>query len=195
MEFNQTKTLKNLAASFASECQAGMRYQMIAQAALQQGYQTLSDEIKKIAKNETVHATRFFDLLTQHNGNMKSVPVNAGFPFENGTVEEMLSFAVESERNEGELIYPEFAETARAEGFDDIADAFLKTAEIEKHHKKIFEYLKESFSSGTLFKNSKPQKYVCSKCGYEETAENAFRVCPLCKASQGFVSIVLPKDL
>ncbi|MBO4594400.1 MAG: hypothetical protein J5697_01700, partial [Clostridia bacterium] len=46
----------------------------------------------------------FFDLLTQHNGNMKSVPVNAGYPFENGTVEEMLAFAVESERNEGELI-------------------------------------------------------------------------------------------
>ena len=195
MEFNQTKTFKNLAASFASECQAGMRYQMIAQAALQQGYQTLSDEIKKIAKNETVHATRFFDLLTEKNGNMKSVPVNAGYPFETGSVEEMLGFAIDSERNEGEVIYPDFAETAEQEGFKDVADAFRKTAEVEKHHKLIFEFLKERFANGTLFKSDKPVTYVCSKCGYEFTAENAFQVCPLCKASQGFVNIVLPEDL
>ena len=195
MEFNQTKTFKNLAASFASECQAGMRYQMIAQSALTQGYQTLNAEIKKIAKNETVHATRFFDLLTYHNGNMKSVPVNAGFPFETGSVEEMLGFAVDSERNESELIYPEFAEVAKNEGFPDVEEAFRLTAEVEAHHKLIFEFLKERFSTGTLFKNDKPVTYVCSKCGYEVTAENAFQICPLCKASQGFVNIVLPENL
>lgn len=195
MEFNQTKTFRNLAASFASECQAGMRYQMIAKAALKQGYQTLNDEIKKIAENETAHAIRFFDLLTSHNGNMKSVPVNAGYPFETGTVEEMLGFAADSERNESELIYPEFAETAMQEGFSDVADAFRLTAEVEAKHKIIFDYLKEHFSSGTLFKSDQPKTYVCSKCGYEATAENAFQICPLCQASQGFVNIVLPKDL
>ena len=195
MEFDKTTTFKNLASSFASECQAGMRYQMIAQKALQQGYQTLSDEIKKIAKNETVHATRFFDLLTQNNGNMKSVPVNAGFPFENGTVEEMLAFAIDSETNESERIYPEFASVASSEGFEEIADTFRMTAEVEAHHKKIFEYLKERFESGTLFKNNVPKTYTCSKCGHEITANDAFQVCPLCKASQGFVNIVLPENL
>ena len=192
MEFNQTKTYRNLASSFASECQAGMRYQMIAQLALQQGYQTLSDEIKKIAKNETVHAKRFFDLLIAHNGNRKSVPVNAGYPFESGTIEEMLKFASESERNESELIYPEFAETAKAEGFCDVSDTFTMTAEVEAHHKKKFDFLYDKFVSGRLFKNERPTKYTCSKCGYENTAKEAFTICPLCKASQGFVDIALP---
>ncbi len=192
MEFNQTKTFKNLAASFASECQAGMRYQMIAQLALTQGYQTLNTQIKLISKNETAHATRFFDLFTAHNGNMKSVPVNAGYPFESGTIEEMLGFAVESERNEGELIYPEFAETAFEEGFEDIGTAFKLTAEVERHHKEIFEYLRDAFKNSSLFKSSKPVTYVCSKCGHNTTAKEAFRICPLCKASQGFVNIVLP---
>lgn len=192
MEFNQTKTFTNLAASFASECQAGMRYQMIAQAALTQGYQTLSDEIKKIAKNETVHANRFYELLTTHNGNMKSVPVNAGYPFETGTIDEMLSFAEESEKNEGEVLYPEFAETAFQEGFDDVGKTFKLTAEIEMHHRAIYEYLHNAFKNSTLFKSDRPVAYVCSKCGYTETNTEAFRVCPLCKASQGFVQIVLP---
>lgn len=192
MEFNQTKTFKNLAASFASECQAGMRYQMIAQASLQQGYQTLSDEIKKIAKNETVHAKRFFDLLILHNGNMKNVPVNAGYPFESGTIDEMLEFASQSERNESQLIYPEFAETAFEEGFNDVGEAFKMTAEVEARHKEKFDYLYEGFKNGTLFKSEQPKKFVCSKCGYEATAQEAFTICPLCKASQGFVNLELP---
>ena len=104
MEFNQTKTFRNLAASFASECQAGMRYQMVAKLALDQGYQTLNSEIKTIAKNETAHAKRFFDYIIQYNGNMKNVPVNAGFPFESGTVEDGLKFAAESERNESGFV-------------------------------------------------------------------------------------------
>lgn len=192
MEFNQTKTYRNLAASFASECQAGMRYQMIAQLALQQGYQTLSDEIKKIAKNETVHAKRFFDMLVSHNGNMKSVPVNAGYPFESGTIDEMLEFAVQSERNESRSIYPEFAKIATEEGFTDIAEVFTLTAEVENHHEIIFQNLKDRFSSGRLYKSDTPLTFVCSKCGHRTVSRKAHSLCPLCKASQGFVNIVLP---
>ena len=192
MEFNQTKTFRNLAASFASECQAGMRYQMVAKLALDQGYQTLNSEIKTIAKNETAHAKRFFDYIIQYNGNMKNVPVNAGFPFESGTVEDGLKFAAESERNESQLIYPEFAQTALDEGFDDIAKTFTLTAEVEAHHRIIFEYLYENFKSGKLFKSDEPITYTCSLCGYRFTSKEAFDICPLCKASQGFVNIKLP---
>ena len=45
MQFEKTETFQNLARSFAGECQAGMRYQLIAQTAMQEGYKTLSDEI------------------------------------------------------------------------------------------------------------------------------------------------------
>ena len=42
MQFDMTKTYHNLARSFAGESQAGMRYQLIARAATQQGYYTVS---------------------------------------------------------------------------------------------------------------------------------------------------------
>ena len=65
MQFDQTKTYRNLARSFAGESQAGMRYQLIARQATQQGYITLADTVKTIAKNETVHARRFFEELNK----------------------------------------------------------------------------------------------------------------------------------
>ena len=65
MQFDETKTYQNLARSFAGESQAGMRYQLIARMATQQGYTTLADTIKVLAKNETVHARRFFEELNK----------------------------------------------------------------------------------------------------------------------------------
>ena len=65
MQFDQTETYKNLARSFAGECQAGMRYQMIAKLAMQEKMKTLADAIRTIAKNETVHATQFFNKIIE----------------------------------------------------------------------------------------------------------------------------------
>ena len=36
MQFHETQTYQNLARAFAGECQAGMRYQMIAKLAMQE---------------------------------------------------------------------------------------------------------------------------------------------------------------
>ena len=59
MQFEDTATYVNLARSFAGESQAGMRYQLAARMATQQGYMTLADTIRSIAKNETVHRADF----------------------------------------------------------------------------------------------------------------------------------------
>ena len=42
MQFEKTQTFKNLARSFAGESQAGMRYQLIAKQAMQEGYKSLA---------------------------------------------------------------------------------------------------------------------------------------------------------
>ena len=68
MQFEKTETFSNLARSFAGECQAGMRYQMIAKLAMQEKLKTLADAVRTIAKNETVHATQFFNKILQYAG-------------------------------------------------------------------------------------------------------------------------------
>ena len=65
MQFENTETFKNLARSFAGECQAGMRYQMIAKLAMKEKMKTLADAVRTIAKNETLHATQFFNKIIE----------------------------------------------------------------------------------------------------------------------------------
>ena len=192
MQFENTETYKNLARSFAGECQAGMRYQMIAKLAMQEKMKTLADTIKAIAKNETLHATQFFNKMIEKTGSKDNVDFNAGYPFHAGTLAEGLKFAAMDENSEAESIYPTFAATAKKEGFEDVAALYQMVAEVEKQHKIIFQYLCDGVQNGTLYKSEKPILWICSECGHMHVATEAWKVCPLCKAGQGYVELHLP---
>lgn len=192
MQFENTETFKNLARSFAGECQAGMRYQMIAKLAMQEKMKTLADAIRTIAKNETLHATQFFNKIIEKTGSRDNIDFDAGYPFHAGTLAEGLKFAATDEMNESEDIYPTFAATAKKEGFEDIAALYRMVADVERQHKIVFQYLCESVKNGTLYKSEKPILWICSECGYMHVAEEAWKICPLCKAEQGYVDLHLP---
>ena len=192
MQFEKTKTYQNLAASFAGESQAGMRYQMIAKLAMQEDLKCLSDAIRTIAKNETFHATQFFNKMIEKAGSKENVKLDAGYPFHAGTLLEGLQFAESDEKDEATEIYPEFALTAEKEGFKDIAALYRMVADVEKHHNIIFNYLKQAVKEGTLYKCDKPILWICSQCGYMHVATEAWEICPLCKAKQGYVDLHLP---
>ena len=117
---------------------------------------------------------------------------NAGYPFHFGTLEENLKFAAEDERAEFEEIYAAFANVAKEEGFPDVASIYNMVVGVEKEHNIIFKYLHEAFKTNTLYKSEKPTLWICSECGYRVTSKEAWHICPLCKASQGYVEIHLP---
>ena len=192
MDFIKTQTYHNLARGFAGECQAGMRYQLTAKAAMQQGYEALANIIRTIAKNETNHARVFFEQMLQNGGSRDDVHIDAHFPFHAGTLEENLRFAREDEEAEAESVYPAFAKTAREEGFEQIARKFEQIARVESHHKTIFHYLAEAYRQGTLYAAERPMLWICGECGYMHTANEAWNVCPLCGAPQGEVELHLP---
>ena len=192
MQFEKTETFKNLARSFAGECQAGMRYQMIAKLAMKEYLKTLADAIRTIAKNETLHATQFFNKMIEKTGNRENVMIDAGYPFHMGTLAESLNFAKTDEKNETDDIYPSFALTAEKEGFEDVARLYKLVAQVESQHKIVFQYLHDAVKNGTLYKNESPILWVCSECGYMHVGTEAWKTCPLCKSSQGYVDLHLP---
>ncbi len=192
MQFDNTKTYKNLARSFAGESQAGMRYQLIARMANQQGYITLAETVKTLAKNETVHARRFFEELTKRGEKLDEIVLDAGYPYHSGDLEKCLLLAAEDEHKEHAEIYPTFAKDAEEEGFGDIAVLFRLVAQVEVRHEEIFRYLYEAFKKGVLYSNESPILYVCSECGYMHTAKKAWDKCPLCNSSQGEVELHIP---
>ncbi len=192
MQFENTETYKNLARAFAGECQAGMRYQMIAKLAMQEKLKTLADAVRTIAKNETVHATQFFNKILQYAGSRDNISFEADYPFHAGTLAEGLRFAANDELSESEEIYPSFAKVAKKEGFQDVAALFEMIADVEEHHKIVFQYLCESVKNGTLYECEHPMLWVCSECGYMHVGTKAWKTCPLCKAEQGYVDLHLP---
>ena len=192
MQFENTETFKNLARSFAGECQAGMRYQMIAKLAMSEKMKTLADAVRTIAKNETLHATQFFNKIIEKTGSRDNIEFDAGYPFHAGTLVEGLKFAATDEKNESEDIYPTFAATAQKEGFEDIAALYKLVADVERQHKIIFQYLCDAVKNGTLYKCEQPILWICSECGYMHVSTEAWKVCPLCKAGQGYVDLHLP---
>ena len=118
--------------------------------------------------------------------------LDAGYPFHIGTLAESLKFSANDEKNETEDIYPAFSLTAKEEGFEDVAALFKMVAEVEAQHKIVFQYLHDAVRNGTLYKSEKPVLWICSECGHMHVATEAWKVCPLCKAEQGYVDLHLP---
>jgi rubrerythrin len=159
---------------------------------MQEKMKTLADAVKTIAKNETVHATQFFNKMIEKTGSKDNVAFDAGYPFHAGTLAEGLKFAAMDEQAETEEIYPSFAAIAQKEGFEDIARLYKLVAAVEAQHKIIFQYLHEAVRNGTLYQCDHSVLWVCSECGYMHVATSAWEVCPLCKAGQGYVNLHLP---
>ncbi len=192
MDFTQTRTYFNLARAFAGECQAGMRYQLIAREATSAGLAALADALRTIAKNETNHARVFFETLVKQAGSRDNILVEAGYPFHTGTIAESLLFAAEDEKSEHENIYPGFARTAREEGLGEIGRIFDEVAKVEKNHEIVFRYLHEAVRDGSLYTAEHPVIWICGECGFMHTSKEAWKVCPLCGAKQGEVDLHLP---
>ena len=192
MELKNSETIINLARSFAGEAQAGLRYQFLATLLENQGYFTASEKVKAIAKNETKHAKVFFDHIV-NGGGSENIEFTAGFPYSGNTIEDMFNLAIKNEDEESSNIYPEFARIAEKEGFNEIADSFHKIAKVEKDHLFSFKYLLDSFNEDGLYKANKPTTFMCTECGYTETLEEAWDVCPLCGATQGYCDLLLPR--
>ncbi len=192
MKLIESKTLTNLAKAYAGECQAYLRYKFIEYGARNQGYNALAEVVDTIIYNEFNHARMFYTFIQQASKQqIDNIDVCAGYPFkEKWDLIDNLRLAAEDEDAEIK-IYKDFEKTAREEGFEEIADLFKMTAQVENCHKLQFEDLHNQLKNDTLYKKQHKVKWKCSGCGYEEEGKEAWDMCPLCKAKQGFVMLKL----
>lgn len=181
-----TQTEKNLMAAFAGESQARNRYTYFASTAKKEGLEQIADIFSETARQEKEHAKRFFNFLEGGE-----VEVTEKFPAGVvGTTLENLKEAATGEEHEWMVMYPAFAETARAEGFSVIAKAFDAIAIAEKQHGKRYKDLAENLESGKVFKRNGKIVWRCINCGYLHEAEDAPKVCPACLHPQAHFEIL-----
>ena len=181
-----TQTEKNLLTAFAGESQARNRYTYFASAAKKEGFVQISDIFTETANQEKEHAKRFFKFL--EGGELE---ITAAFPAGMiGTTLENLKEAAAGEEFEWTKMYPDFAATARQEGFDAIALVFEMIAVAEKQHGKRYAELAVNVENGTVFQKEVSTKWRCRNCGYVHEGEEAIEMCPACVHPQAHFELL-----
>jgi len=176
MQFKGSQTEKNLLKAFAGESQARNRYTYFASQASKDGFVQIQAIFQETADQEKEHAKRFFKFLQGGE-----VEITAAFPAGViGTTAENLRASAGGEHHEWSALYPEFAKTARQEGFQEIAAVFDAISIAEKQHEKRYLGLLKNVEAGTVFKKPAPTVWRCRNCGYLHTGAEAPSLCPAC---------------
>jgi len=166
--------------------QARNRYSYFSSQAGKEGYVQIADVFEETAGHEKEHAKRLFELLQGGE-----VEIAAAFPAGIiGSTAENLEAAAAGERYEWTEMYPSFAQVAREEGFDDIAQIFEAIAVAEKQHEKRYLGLLANVEAGTVFKKDKPVVWRCRNCGYVHEGAEAPEVCSACAHPQAHFELL-----
>ncbi|MBP7056163.1 MAG: rubrerythrin family protein [Candidatus Omnitrophica bacterium] len=181
-----TKTEQNLLKAFAGESQARNRYTYFASAARKEGLEQIANIFIETADNEKEHAKVFFKHLEGGD-----VEITASYPA--GAVKDTrsnLEAAAAGENMEWTAIYADFAQTAKSEGFPEVARSFEQIAKVEKFHEARYRKLIQNVSNKEVFKKKSPVKWHCINCGYVIEGQEAPNECPACKHPQAFYQVL-----
>jgi len=182
---NGTQTELNLLKAFAGESQARNRYEFFAKAAKKEGYEQIAAIFQETANQEKEHAKKFFRFL---EGGM--VEITAGYPAGKiGTTAENLKASTEGENEEWNMLYPSFAETAKEEGFPEVATAFKLISKIEAEHERRFLKLLQNISEDKVFMKDGIVWWKCINCGYVYESKEALELCPACQHPLAYMQV------
>ena len=171
-KYEGTQTEKNLLAAFAGESQARNKYTYFASKAKKEGYEQIAAMFLKTADNEKEHAKMWFKELE-------------GI----GSTADNLAAAADGENYEWTDMYEQFARTAEAEGFAELAEKFRGVAAIEKHHEERYRALLKNVETAQVFEKSEVKVWECRNCGHIVVGTKAPEVCPVCAHPQAYFEV------
>ena len=181
-----TNTEKNILTAFAGESQARNRYTYFASQAKKDGFEQISFIFEETANQEKEHAKRLFKLL--EGG---TAEVQASFPAGKiGSTLENLKESANGENYEHSEMYPNFAQEARKEGFQDIAEIFENIAVAEKFHEKRYNELAKNIENNQVFKKQEKVTWRCRNCGFTHEDAEAPVECPACAHPQAHFELL-----
>ena len=173
-KYDGTKTLENLKKAFAGESEARNKYDYYASKAKKDGYEQIAAIFAETALNEKEHAKMWYKEL--HGGEVELTEVN-------------LEAAADGENYEWTDMYKGFAETAREEGFTELAEKFEGVAAIEKTHEERYRKLLSNVKDKKVFSKDGEAIWVCRNCGHVVIGKKAPEVCPVCNHPQAYFEI------
>lgn len=172
MELNGSKTEKNLLTAFTGEVQAHAKYLYFSEKAKEDGYEQIAEIFKYTAQNELEHAKIWFEKL--------------GYL---GNTTQNLKDAASGENFEWSEMYKEFAETAKEEGFTQIARLFTAVSDIEKYHEARYNALIDNINNDTVFSKTEQVLWECRNCGHIHIGKDAPGACSVCGMEQAYFQV------
>ena len=174
LKLKGTKTEANLQAAFAGESQARNKYTYYASKARKEGYEQIANIFEETANNEKEHAKMWFKCL--HDNDVPDTMTN-------------LLDAATGEHYEWTEMYAEFAETAREEGFTEIARLMDEVATIEKDHEERYRKLLANIKDGVVFARNEEKAWHCLNCGKVLNSKEAPTLCPACAHPKAYFEL------
>ena len=127
MRLKGSRTEDSLRKAFAREVHVHAAYSYFSKAAREAGLSQIADMFLATSQNEAEHAEHEFRFL----GGLGNTAAN-------------LKLAIGREHEEASRLYPEAAQIAEEEGFNDVADFFRRMSKVEKRHEENFKRLIEA---------------------------------------------------
>lgn len=165
-----SQTYKNLQKAFSGEAEAYTKYQYYASQAKKDGYVQIKDIFEETAGNEKEHGKIWFKLLKEGMTD---------------TLDNLLD-GIAGEHYEASDMYINFYKEAKEEGYNEVAELFLKVAKIEDAHCKRYEVLADNVRKNNVFHKEDKISWICSNCGHVYVGRNAPAQCPVCQHPQSY---------
>ena len=136
------------------------------------GFEQIAALFAETAENERAHALIW---LRELNGI--------------GNTAQNLTSAADGENYEWTDMYENFATTAEAEGFPELAAKFRMVGTIERHHEERYRALLQNVETATVFEKSEVKVWECRNCGHIVVGTKAPETCPVCAHPQSYFEI------
>lgn len=174
MEFKDSQTYQNLLKAYDGERMASTKYAIYGLKARDDGYQQIGNIFAESSSNEREHAEIWLEQL--NGGALPSTLDN-------------LKDAMAGENYEWTTMYEDFAETARQEGYEELAKLFDGVASVEYNHYNRFSTLAYNIENNQVFCKDKELVWICMNCGYLHWGTCAPEFCPVCEYPQAYYQL------
>ena len=170
-----TRTESNLLRHWKAKSTEKMKKTLYQQAAGREApsYRQLSTFMGEHATNSYLHAALFHKILWGPYTDM----------------EKNIEAILKQEDEDAHSTFPEYAKTAREEGFDEIAQAFEAIARVDAEQKKKYADILKKLKAGKILSKDNEQDWYCTQCGYVHHDAGAPETCPLCGGPKRFYEL------
>jgi len=155
------KSIEDLKTAFNSESTASEKYAKFAQAAMEEGYDTIAKLFEATSKSEKIHAFNHGKVLEKYGNSVVNAEIGS---YTIKTTVENLQTAINGETYEMQTMYPGFIKNAEIEKAPEAAKSFTWALDGEKKHlnyyREVQSLIVKGNENGLSF-----EWYVCPICG------------------------------